>query len=79
MSDNLREPFARRDEVWARAARTDEAATDDSTVTNHPEYVALVVQQHREVQALMSTHTHERIRLALQLRSEFDNETNPTT
>lgn len=78
MSDDLREPWARRDEVWNRAARTaehDAAAKADSTVTVHPEYVALVIEQHREISALMSAHTHERIRLALALRNEIEPET----
>lgn len=68
MPEQLREPFARRGETWDRAEQTAAKAADIAADGEHPEMLALIRTQHREVTALIAVQANERIRLALQLR-----------
>lgn len=68
----LREPFARRGEVWDRVANSPSSMPpEDDSLLRHPEMIELMLTQRAEEQSLQVHHAQERVRLALTLRREM--------
>jgi hypothetical protein len=72
----MREPYARRCEVWQRAendaVRMEGRRSEGSIpgMWDHPEMVELMLQQRLEADSLHAIHGEERVRLMIAIRRE---------
>ena len=70
---DLREPWARRGEIWQRAeAGAIKAAANrhGGIFWDHPEMVALMMQQRIEADELHALHGEERLKLMIRIRRD---------